>query len=195
MLRSWFVALFSKWDSFYRALKRSFSRFTRNDEHFVIFEIFETSPSAQRVLESDNALAWDFPGRAAMLPLRVFQIDSFQKNLSRFLEQAAQEPLPRFAARAIKAGAAPVETRDTTDPGLLTQCLMPILEATGRSINTPKLRKRIRDEVNISDAGVPWRRDPSWLALRVVVQRQLVLSMGDERGRTSYKFLICAVLA
>ncbi|EQL03900.1 hypothetical protein OCS_00393 [Ophiocordyceps sinensis CO18] len=170
-------------------------RHVQNEEHFVIIEVFETSPSAKHVLESDNALEWDFPGRAAQIPLDVFRQPSFQDNLSRFLEQAAQEPLHRFAARAIKAGAAPVESRDTTDPGLLTQFLMPILEATGQSVDTPKLRKRVRDDVNIYKGEYPWRRDPSWLALRVAVQRQLCLSMGNENGRTSYKFLICAVLA
>ncbi|KAM4066191.1 hypothetical protein HRG_000331 [Hirsutella rhossiliensis] len=167
----------------------------QNEEHFVIFEVFETSPSAKDVLESANALEWDFPGRAAQIPLHVFQHASFQENMSRFLEQAAQEPLHRFAARARKAGATPVESRDTTDPGLLTQFLMPILEATGQSIDTPKLRKRVRDDVSISSADFPWRREPSWLALRVAVQRQLCLSMGNECGRASYKFLICTMLA
>ncbi|KAM4058388.1 very large low complexity protein [Hirsutella rhossiliensis] len=170
-------------------------RHVQNEEHFVIFEVFETSPLAKHVLESDNALEWDFPGRAAQITLDVFQQPSFQENLSRFLEQAAQEPLHRFAARANKAGATPVESRDTTDPGLLTQFLMPLLEATGHSVDTIRVRKRVRDDVNIYKGESPWRRDPSWLALRVAVQRQLCLSMGNENGRASYKFLICAVLA
>lgn len=168
---------------------------SRNENHLVTFEVFETSPQAKVVLQSDNALEWDFPGRAAQISLNVFQEVSFQKNMSRFLEQAAQEPLHRFAARAYKAGTSPVESRDTPDPGLLTQFLMPMLEATGQSVDTPKFRKRVRDDVNIGDAEFPWRRDPSWLALRVATQHQLRLSMGDECGRTSYKFLICAVLA
>ncbi|XP_044715963.1 P-loop containing nucleoside triphosphate hydrolase [Hirsutella rhossiliensis] len=132
-------------------------RHVQNEEHFVIFEVFETSPLAKHVLESDNALEWDFPGRAAQITLDVFQQPSFQENLSRFLEQAAQEPLHRFAARANKAGATPVESRDTTDPGLLTQFLMPY-----------------------------WRR-------RGI--RSTRSGMGNENGRASYKFLICAVLA
>lgn len=147
------------------------------------------------MLESDNALEWDFPGRAAQVPLHVFRQASFQENLSRFLERAAHEPLHRFAARANKAGAALVESRDTTDPGLLTQFLMPVLEATGQYVDTPKLRKRVRDDVNMHKAEHPWRRDACWLALRVAVQRQLCLVMGREHGRPAYKFLICAVLA
>ncbi|KAM4067479.1 hypothetical protein HRG_001402 [Hirsutella rhossiliensis] len=170
-------------------------RHIQSGKHFVIFEVFETSATAKKVLESDNALEWDFPGRAAQIPLDVFQQPSFQDNLSRFLEQAAQEPLHRFAARAKKAGAAPVETRDTTGPGLLTQFLMPLLEATGHSVDTLKIRKRVRDDVNIHNGESPWRRDPSWPTLRVAVQRQLCLSLGSEEGRASYKFLICAVLA
>ncbi|KJZ68633.1 hypothetical protein HIM_11978 [Hirsutella minnesotensis 3608] len=170
-------------------------RETQNNDNFVIFEVFETCPSAKKVLASANSLEWDFPGRAARIPLNVFEQDSFQANLSRFLEQAANEPLHRFSARASKAGAKPVESRDTADPGLLVQFLMPILEATGHSIETPRLRKQVRDDVVIHDAEFPWRRHPVWLTLRVAVQRQLCLRLGNESGRVSYKFLICIVLA
>ena len=161
----------------------------------VIFEAFEASPSSADVLAAENALQWDFPGRAAEIPLDEFFKESFQESLATFLEQASMESVNRFEARSAKAKASVIETRDTTDPALVTQMLMPLLEALGSSIDVPRLRKRVRDDVNIQNAELPWRRLPFWLVLRVATQRQLCLALGDETGRACYKFLICTVLA
>ena len=105
------------------------------------------------------------------------------------------ESLKRFEARSAKAKASVIEARDTTDPALVTQMLMPLLEAVGSSVDVPRFRKRVRDDVNIQDAEFPWRRLPFWLVLRVASQRQLCLNLGDETGRACYKFFICTVLA
>ena len=72
--------------------------------------------------------------------------------------------------------------------------LIPLLEGVGSSVEVPRLRKRVRDDVNIQNAESPWRRLPFWLVLRVAIQRQLCLILGDEPGRACYKFLICALL-
>jgi hypothetical protein len=161
----------------------------------VIVEVFEASPSAEDVLAAQNALQWDFPGRAVEIPFDEFSKTSFRENLAIFLEQASMESLKRFEARSAKASVSVIETRDTTDPALITQMLMPLLEAVGSSVDVPRLRKRVRDDVNIQDAELPWRRLPFWLVLRVVTQRQLSLALGDMHGRVCYKFLICTVLA
>ncbi|MAD87212.1 MAG: hypothetical protein CL912_29995 [Deltaproteobacteria bacterium] len=59
------------------------------------------------------------------------------------------ESLKRFEARSAKANMSVIEARDTTDPALVTQMLMPLLEAVGSPVNVPRLRKRVRDDVNI----------------------------------------------
>jgi hypothetical protein len=105
------------------------------------------------------------------------------------------ESFKRFEARTTKAKTSVIEARDTTDPALITQMLMPLLEAVGSSVDVPRLRKRVRDDVNIQNAEFPWRRLPFWLVLRVATQRQLCLALGNETGRACYKFLICTVLA
>jgi len=105
------------------------------------------------------------------------------------------ESLNRFEARSAKAKVSVIEARDTTDPALVTQMLMPLLEALGSSVEVPRLRKRVRDDVNIQNAEFPWRRLPFWLILRVAIQRQLILALGNEPGRACYKFFICTVLA
>jgi len=147
------------------------------------------------VLAAENALQWDFPGRAVEITFQEFLNESFQESLATFLEQASMESLKRFEARSAKAKVSVIEARDTTDPALVTQMLMPLLEALGSSVEVPRLRKRVRDDVNIQNAEFPWRRLPFWLILRVAIQRQLILALGNEPGRACYKFFICTVLA
>ena len=157
--------------------------------------MFEASPSSAHVLAAANALQWDFPGRAAEISFDEFLNESFQESLATLLEQASVESLKRFEAHTVKAKTSVVETRDTTDPALVTQMLMPLLEAIGSSVDVPRLRKRVRDDINIRNAERPWRRLPLWLVLRVATQRQLCLGFGDEIGRAYYKFLMCILLA
>jgi hypothetical protein len=147
------------------------------------------------VLAAENALQWDFPGRAAQMPLEEFLNPSFQESLATLLEKADMESLKRFEARATKAKASVVETRDTTNPTLVTHMLMSILEAIGSAATVPRIRKRVRDDVNIRKAELPWRRLPFWLVLRVATQRHLHLALGDKAGRACYKFLIATILA
>lgn len=124
-------------------------------ENIVIFESFEASPSSEDVLTAEDALRWDFPGRAAEISLDEFLNESFQRNLAAFLEQASVESLERFAARSVKAQTSVIEARDTANPALITQMLMPLLEAIGSSIDVPRLQKRVRDDVNIDNADFP----------------------------------------
>jgi hypothetical protein len=161
----------------------------------VIFEVTEASPRAKDVLATDNALQWDFPGRAAEIPAAKFFKQTFQDSLATLLEKASVEDLGRFAARSSKAGVSVAETRDTTDPSLISQMLLPLLEAVGSPIDVLRIRKRVRDDVNIDAAELPWRRLPLWLVLRVASQRQLCLALGNDIGRACYKFLMCTVLA
>ncbi|KAH9903539.1 hypothetical protein F4778DRAFT_790586 [Xylariomycetidae sp. FL2044] len=165
----------------------------RSTDH-VIFEVFETSPSCEKVLASQGSLLWDFPGRAVEIPLTIFFGPSFQQSLSEFLEKANSEPLERFAARITKAGVSVAESRDTPSPGLIVEMLMPLLEALGCSVNTSRIRKRVRDDVNIRNAQVPWRRLPFWLVLRVGIQRRLQLKDKDI-GRACYKTLMIVMLS
>ncbi|OCL12896.1 hypothetical protein AOQ84DRAFT_417852 [Glonium stellatum] len=165
-----------------------------NQGERVVFEAFEASPISETVLESKNALQWDFPGSACAIPFPDYIDPSFQESLATFLEQASAESIKLFSARARKAGRSVVEVRDTVDPAIVTQMLMTLLEAKGCRVFPTVLRKRVRDDVCWNDAYLPWRRCPYWLVLRVAIQRQLYLLSGGEIGRAHYKFLICLVL-
>ncbi|RDA90702.1 hypothetical protein CP533_4956 [Ophiocordyceps camponoti-saundersi (nom. inval.)] len=167
----------------------------RESKDTVVFEVFETSPPAQHVLNFDVAFDWTFPGYAAEIPLEAFMQPSFQENLSLLLEKASSEQLSRFSARATKARIVISETRDNAEPTLITHFLIPLLQASGSTVSPPKLCKRVRDDVSIDHGHYPWRRSPAWLVLRVAVQRRLHMALGPDCGRASYKFLICVVLA
>ncbi|KAL4920688.1 hypothetical protein BDW62DRAFT_198579 [Aspergillus aurantiobrunneus] len=161
----------------------------------VIFEAFEMSPSAEKTIAAKGALQWDFPGTAASIPYTVFKNPNFQESLAAFLEKASTEHLDQFAVKVRKAGAEVSEDRNTSDPAIITQFLMTLLEANGERLLLPVLRKRVSDDVCWDNAKLPWRRSPFWLALRVCVQRLLYLHLGPNHGRIEYKALMCLFLA
>ncbi|KAI1311107.1 hypothetical protein F5Y03DRAFT_391651 [Xylaria venustula] len=172
------------------------SREPSGSEEYIIFESFEASACSSSVLAANHAMQWDFPGRSARIDLAAFSKKTFQESLAQFLEQASMESLHILQASTKKAGVSVGEIRDTTDPALITQLLMTLLEAVGSYYQAPVLRKRIRDDVNLGKSGnIPWRRLPFWLVLRVAAQRQLRLALGAERGLVAYKFIIAIILA
>ncbi|KAL7945220.1 hypothetical protein V8C42DRAFT_358211 [Trichoderma barbatum] len=163
----------------------------QTNEESVIIESFEASPMTEQVLAADNALVWDFPGRAVRLNFEEYNDEKLLRNLAAFLEQANIEAIHNVQAQAKKAQVSVAEIRDSSDPALITQMLMVLLEAMGEFVNVPKLRKRVRDDVNFeTKASLPWRRLPFWLVLRVAMQRHLHLSLGKS-GRACYKLLMC----
>ncbi|RFU26654.1 hypothetical protein B7463_g9687, partial [Scytalidium lignicola] len=162
----------------------------------VIFEVFEASPLSEKVLCSKGSLKWEFPGSAVSIPMSEFNKPSFQDELATFLQQASTESIKQFAAHTHKAGSFAFESRDTTDPSLVTQVLMALLEVNGSRYPITRLCKRIKDDVCWTDgAEKPWRRCPMWLVLRVGIQRLLCTMFGNEGGRVYYKFLMCVVLS
>ncbi|KAH8810980.1 hypothetical protein F5884DRAFT_897492 [Xylogone sp. PMI_703] len=165
-------------------------------EDIIIFEAFEASPLSEKVLSSEGSLKWEFPGSAASIPISEFNNPLFQDELAAFLQQASTESIKQFAAHTHKAGSFAFESRDTTDPSLITQALVALLEVNGSPYPITKLCKRISDDVCWTDgAENPWRRCPMWLVLRIGVERLLCTMLGNEAGRVYYKFLMCVVLS
>lgn len=159
------------------------------------FEAFEASPRAKDVLATENALQWDFPGLGVTMSENDFNNESFLKELSSFLSQASTETIKMFVPHSHKAGESTVETRDTTNPGLITDLLMTMLQAMGQLSQVSPTSKRIRDAVVWQDGSeLPWRRSPSWLVLRVGLIRILIGLYGTEVGSLYYKMCICVVM-
>jgi hypothetical protein len=161
----------------------------------MIFETFEVSAASNKVLASDGALQWDFPGRAVSLPSAVFSNQNLQEALAAFLDQASFESVKQFAALTYKADAPLPEIRDTPDPTLISGLLMSILESNGASHSPILLRKRVRDTVSFEQAHKPWRRSAFYLAVRVAIQRHLYRQIGPEIGRAYYKAIMCIFLS
>lgn len=161
----------------------------------VVFEAFEASPESEQVLAAQDALLCTFPSQATRISLATFQSSDFQESLANFLEMASIETFSRLAAKSRKANTEVTEERDTSNPALITQMLIPFLETIGTPFQVPLLRKRVRDDVSLDSPSLPWRRHPFWLILRVAVQRILYLSVGEDEGRVYYKFLKAILLA
>ncbi|RSL78365.1 hypothetical protein CEP52_017638, partial [Fusarium oligoseptatum] len=155
----------------------------------IILEEFQTAAPVSDVLKTEYALTWDFPSRAVAVSLSDFSNESFLGNLSRFLEQASSQAFDRFAARAFKGGQSVVEIRDCPSPALISEMLMSLLEGLGSPVYVRRLRKRVRDDVVLDTSGIPWRRSPYWLVLRVTLGRMLLTLLGDAHeamGRVYY---------
>ncbi|KAI8930920.1 hypothetical protein NX059_011935 [Plenodomus lindquistii] len=164
-------------------------------ERRVVFEAFETSATAEKVLASPEALLWDFPGCAVSMSWTAFSDGSFLEALVTFIEQASTERISKFAAVTRKASATIPEIRDTSDPALISGFLMTVLEGNGKAETVPVLRKRVRDSVVFENARKPWRRSAFYLTLRVAVQRYFYMRLGPSLGRMYFKITMCIVLA
>ena len=168
----------------------------RRDAEEVYFESFETSAPAANVLAARSALRWDFPSQAVKMPLAIFMDPSFLASLGDFLEQASLELVHQFAAKTLKAGSNTYESRDTASPALVGQLLVAILEANGCKTPVRCTRKRVYDDVCWNDgAETPWRRNPTWLVLRVGLQRCLSWMFGEIVGTFQYKLFMSLVFA
>jgi hypothetical protein len=114
------------------------------------------------------------------------------------LGQASYESFDQFAPRASKGGQSIPETRDSTDPALVIEMLMSLLEGFGTALAVQSVIKKVRDDIVLGSSEVPWRRSPYWLVLRVALRRML-RELLDHKcagiGRVYYKFIICTMLA
>ncbi|KAF5598639.1 hypothetical protein FPCIR_2936 [Fusarium pseudocircinatum] len=171
----------------------------RNDiEETVIFEAFQTDAPVKDVLAAKHCLTWEFPHRSVQVPFDVFKDVSFQRNLAQLLAQASNESFDLFAAKASKGGKSVSETRNSTDPALVIDMLMSLLEGLGSGVQVRSVIKKVRDDVVLGSSEIPWRRSPYWLVLRVALRRMLRELLDHKcagTGRVYYKFIICAMLA
>ncbi|KAF4502839.1 very large low complexity [Fusarium agapanthi] len=171
----------------------------RNDiEETVIFEAFQTDAPVKDVLAANHCLTWEFPHRSVQVPFNIFNDMSFLTNLSQFLGQASYDSFDQFATKASKSGQSIPESRNSTDPALVVEMLMSLLEGLGSGAQVQSIRKKVRDDVVLGSSEVPWRRSPYWLVLRVALRRMLRELLDHKcagMGRVYYKFIICAMLA
>ncbi len=159
----------------------------RKTESNVVFECFETSPSAEAVTMCKGSLLRTYPARAVAVPIATFNDLSFRNELAAILSKANSEVVAEMMPKAQKAGSSMVETRDTANPGIVSDLLMTILAALGQSVPVQQIQKRTRDDALWENTKLPWRRLPLWLGIRVAIQTTLCNALIDGAAMNEYK--------
>ncbi|KAI9369296.1 hypothetical protein BJX61DRAFT_549716 [Aspergillus egyptiacus] len=135
----------------------------------LIVDAFEASPRAADVLAAPGSIQRCFPGSSVAIPGE--NVDrAFCSWLSCELARLYDEDVSDMMAKSRKAKVTVIEERDTTHPGLVTECLMAQLLAYGEHEQWPVFQKHMRDEVNWRSSKLPWRRSPRWFVMRVAMQ-------------------------
>lgn len=166
-----------------------------NKEERIIFETFELSASSDSVMSSSGRLIRTFPGRAVSIPATRFFDDAFRVELSKLLSRLNGESIGLYQPISRKAGASMREVRETTHPGMVSDCLMTMLCALGDKEDVQVVQKFVRDDVLWDNALLPWRRAPFWLLLKVSVLRTLLTSNRPVEARKQYKLFMIEVVA
>lgn len=135
----------------------------------VTFEFFELAPLNEASM-NQGRLVRNFPGLATSIPLLKMKENNLLQSLSRTISKMSAQAVPGFQPQTIKAGHSHDETRDTTHCGMVTDCLMNITAAVGRTSQLTHITKHTREEVSWNGKLLPWRRSPLWLLIRVTLQ-------------------------
>ncbi|KAK8167917.1 hypothetical protein BKA80DRAFT_216002 [Phyllosticta citrichinensis] len=161
----------------------------------VILDAFEASAESEQVIQTKGRLLWSFPGRSVIAPCDIVQDAKFGKELAAIIQRLHSETVPLMQPTSRKANESVTEIRDTTHPGLVTEKVLSLLAACGDHFDSPRLHKHVRDEVNWNKAGVPWRRSPFWLVMRVCLHLVLAHSLDLEQAKSHYKNFLAFLLA
>ena len=143
------------------------------DEKAIHVEVFELSPQNEAVYSTAGRLQRQFPGPSFMLDRATFNAPGFQDTLTNTLSTMSHQSAPGTKSRVKKAGQEHDEERDTTDPKMVTEFLVAFLRPYATIFDGLQVQKNTREEVLWLDAGLPWRRSPLWLLVRVALQVKL----------------------
>ncbi|TDZ21687.1 hypothetical protein Cob_v005405 [Colletotrichum orbiculare MAFF 240422] len=162
-------------------------------------EAFELSPSNRAVIKTAGRLRRTFPGTAVSISLKNAREDGFITTLAATLSKMSTQPCAETKPKVKKAGQLQDENRDTTHPKMVTELLNAFLTAVGQPAACDRIWKNTREEVLWRQARLPWRRSPTWMLIRVVLQLTFIRSAESSQcGVKLYKtfmiFLMASVL-
>jgi hypothetical protein len=130
-------------------------------------------------MATKGKLLCSYPGPAVEVPANTFEDTAFLEEFSSFLVQMNVDIFDS-AATTTKVGSTVVEERDSAHPRYITDLLTQILLGMGATVEIPRIRKRIADDILRKDASMPsWRRSPLWLMIRVALQTSLYSMAGN----------------
>ncbi|KAL4812455.1 hypothetical protein BDW67DRAFT_193625 [Aspergillus spinulosporus] len=143
------------------------------DEKAIHLETFELSPQNEAVYSTVGRLQRQFPGPSFMLCQDTFNAPGFLDTLAHTLSSMSRQSVPGTKPKVKKARQEHDEGRDTTDPKMVTEFLPAFLRSYATIFDGLQVLKNTREEVLWLDAGLPWRRSPLWLLVRVALQVNL----------------------
>jgi hypothetical protein len=143
--------------------------FTRQQDSLLV-DVFELSARNTAVTGTKGRLVRDFPGCSVSIPAGALDDADFTPALVSTLAAMDAEPVPEMQPKSHKSGVSHDETRDTTQPLIVSELLVALLCSVGSRVSVPGVRKHTRDEINWDQCFEPWRRSPMWLLVRVLLQ-------------------------
>ncbi|KAJ4362800.1 hypothetical protein N0V95_001292 [Ascochyta clinopodiicola] len=135
----------------------------------ITFEFFELSPDNKNAM-LNGRLIRSFPGFAAEVSASKLQEEGLTGMLANTISKMSTQAAPGFQPQARKAGRDHDEERDTTHPGMVTDHLLNVIAALGKTKDVVRIMKNTREETLWNTAYKPWRRSLMWLMIRVTLQ-------------------------
>jgi len=99
---------------------------------YILFEVFELSPSNGTVMGTKGRLRRSFPTYACQVSLQQFQENGLIDSLSHTLGKMSCEEAPGLQPQSRKNKKDHDETRDTTHPSMITNFFMHLLSVLGQ---------------------------------------------------------------
>lgn len=160
-----------------------------------VFELFELSPDSASVMEAKGTLHRCFPGSSIEVANDRLGDPAFRAALIEALYKMDSESVNETVPQVSKALASIPEIRDTVHPRLVTELIREILRVIGQDVQVPLIQKHSRDDVLWHNSLTPWRRSPTWLLLRVSMQRCLAEKRHGKEISGDYKPFMVYLLA
>lgn len=109
----------------------------------VLFQAFEVSPTNSAAMGTQGRLRRCFPGTIPLYTDKAhFQKPDFLSTLAKTLSKMSLQEAPGMTPTVRKSGDDVKETRDTTDPGLVTELLVAFLKPFSSVPNARKIWKK-----------------------------------------------------
>ncbi|KAF4469857.1 hypothetical protein FALBO_3237 [Fusarium albosuccineum] len=142
----------------------------RKLDNSVCFETFELSPTNTAAMSTRGRLIRKFPATATEVSRRDFEDNEFQSAVINTIITMSLQTVSEMQTKAKKAKQDHDEERETTDPRIVTELLMSILQGGGKPVTVTGISKNTREEISWRDSKLTWRRSPLWLLIRVGLQ-------------------------
>jgi len=142
----------------------------KSEDDLVIVEEFELAPLNSAVNGTKGRLVRIFPALALSFKANVFNQPEFLQIIAQTLFTLSYQAAPGMQPQSYKAGKTQDETRDTTQPGMISEFFMNLIKPAGDAVDIRAISKNTRDEVLWLNTKLPWRRSPLWMLIRITLQ-------------------------